>query len=98
MTPPAARSKAPLADPDATDGAASAPFRASTSASRQSSPFPGKVSRPESGHSLRLPVCCLTAIDERPRIRLRATGCLRTFYGMVLLHWHRVGETKGGKV
>ncbi len=36
-----------------------------------SSPFPGKVSRPESGHSFRLPVCCLTEIDGRPRTR----GC-----------------------
>ncbi|HEY5299295.1 MAG TPA: hypothetical protein VIJ55_01345 [Acetobacteraceae bacterium] len=39
---------------------------------------PGKVSRPESGHSFRLPVCCLTEIDGRPRIRLRAAGYLRT--------------------
>ena len=31
---------------------------------------PGKVSRPESGHSFRLPVCCLTEIGGRPRIRL----------------------------
>ena len=33
-----------------------------------SSPLPGKVSRPESGHSFRLPVCCLTNIGGRPRI------------------------------
>jgi Helix-turn-helix domain len=38
----------------------------------------GKVSRPESGHWFRLPVCCLTEIDGRPRIRLRAAGYLRT--------------------
>ena len=42
------------------------------SAAGLSSPFPGKVSRPESGHSFRLPVCCLAEIDGRPRIRLRA--------------------------
>jgi hypothetical protein len=51
----------------------SSAVRRGMAGSRPSSPFPGKVSRPESGHSFRLPVCCLTEIDGRPRMRLRAT-------------------------
>jgi hypothetical protein len=75
-----------------TDSFRPAPADRAPAASRPSSPFTGKVSLPESGHSFRLPVCCVTKIDGQPWIRLRTAGYLRNRYGLVLLHWHGGGR------
>jgi hypothetical protein len=58
-----------------TAGSCMGDFRTPNSARNPepSSPFPGTVSRPESGHSFRLPVCCLTEIDGRPRIKVASS-------------------------